>query len=184
MLNLRDFDRTVFFSVAVPAIPCIIAGAVLYGRMPPAAIAVLLGCVILVSIPLRRWAKAQEIRTTRPALHAAGAVYGGLSGAAIGPGMLLVPFMLGYGLSKEAFVATLAAIALATNVTRVSVFGGTDLLGGGFLLLGVLVGLVTIPGNWIGRSVLRRMTNESHSGYIDALAVIGALNFFWLAYRV
>ena len=183
LLNVRDFDRTVFFSIAIPALPCIIAGALIYGRMPASAIAVLLGCVILAAIPLRRWAKAREIRTTRPALHAAGAVYGGLSGASIGPGMLLVPFMLGYGLSKEAFVATLAAIALATNVTRVSVFGGTDLLGGGFLLLGVLVGLVTIPGNWIGRSVLRRMTNESHSGYIDVLAVIGALNFFWLAYR-
>lgn len=183
LLNLRDFDGTVFLSIAVPAVPCIIAGALLYGQLPAAAIAVLLGCVILASIPLRRWAKTREIQTSRPALHAAGAVYGGLSGAAIGPGMLLVPFMLGYGLSKEAFVATLAAIALATNITRVGVFGGTDLLDGRFLLLGVLVGLVTIPGNWIGRRVLRRMTNESHSGYIDVLTVIGAVNFFWLAYR-
>ena len=97
--------------------------------------------------------------------------------------MLLVPFMLGYGLSKEAFVATLAVIALATNITRVSVFGGTELLGGSFLLLGLLVGLVTIPGNWIGRSVLRRMTNEGHGGFVDVLTVLGALNFFWLAYR-
>ena len=183
LLNFRDFDRTVFFSIAVPALPCIVVGAVLYGRMPAAAVAVLLGCVILASIPLRRWARARAIRTNRPALHAAGAVYGGLSGASIGPGMLLVPFMMGYGLSKEAFVATLAAIALATNITRVGVFGGTALLDSHFLLLGVLVGLVTIPGNWIGRSVLRRMTSESHSGYIDVLTVVGALNFFWLAYR-
>ncbi len=183
LLNMRDFDRAVFFAIALPAAPCIIVVAILYGRMSSAAIAVVLGVVILASIPLRRWAQTHEMRTTRPALHAAGAVYGGLSGAAIGPGMLLVPFMLGYGLSKEAFVATLAVIALATNITRVSVFGGTELLGGSFLLLGLLVGLVTIPGNWIGRSVLRRMTNERHGGFVDVLTVLGALNFFWLAYR-
>ncbi len=183
LLNLRDFDTTVFFSIAIPAVPCIVAGAMLYGQLPASAIALLLGCVILTSIPLRRWARARAVQTSRPVLHAAGAVYGGLSGASIGPGMLLAPFMLGYGLSKEAFVATLAAIALATNVTRVSVFGGTELLDGRFLLLGVLVGLVTIPGNWIGRSLLRQMTNERHSGYIDVLTVIGALNFFWLALR-
>ncbi len=183
LLNLRDFDRGVFLAIALPAVPCIVAGAILYGRLPAAAIGVLLGCIILASIPLRHWARARAIKTSRPALHAAGAVYGGLSGASVGPGMLLVPFMLGYGLTKEAFVATLAVIALTTNITRVSVFGGTDLLDAQFLLLGVLVGLVTIPGNWIGRAILRRLTNAGHSGFIDALTVVGALNFFWLAYR-
>ncbi len=184
LLNVRDFDRPAYLSIAIPAVPCIVAGALFYARLPSAAIAVLLGCVILVSIPLRRWAKAREIKAGRLTLHAAGSVYGGLSGVSIGPGMLLVPFMLGYGLTKEAFVATLAAVALTTNVTRVTVFGTTDLLGGSYLMLGILVGLVTIPGNWIGRSILRRMTNDCHGVLVDILTVLGALNFFWLAYRI
>ncbi|WP_282606138.1 sulfite exporter TauE/SafE family protein [Pelagibius sp. Alg239-R121] len=183
LMNMRDFDRSVYFSVAVPAIPCIVAGALIYGRLQPTAIAILLGCVILSSIPIRRWAKSREIKAGKPTLYAAGAVYGGLSGTSIGPGMLLIPFMLGYGLRKEAFVATLAVIALTTNVTRVSVFGGLELLDARYLTLGVLIGLVTIPGNWIGRSILRRMTNEGHGTLVDILTVIGALNFFWLAYR-
>lgn len=180
-LNFRYFDRTVYFSIAVPAIPCIIGGALVYGFLPTTAIAGLLGTVILVSVPLRHWARSLKIRANKPALHTAGAVYGGLSGASIGPGMLLVPFMLGYGLTREAFVATLAAVALTTNITRVTVFGGTDLLNGGYLALGILVGLFTIPGNWIGRSILRRITNERHGYVVDFLAVLGALNFFWLA---
>ncbi len=183
LLNMRDFDRSAYFAIALPAVPCIIAGALIYGRLEATAIAVLLGCVILSSIPIRRWAKAREISAGKPTLHAAGAVYGGLSGTSIGPGMLLIPFMLGYGLRKEAFVATLAVIALTTNVTRVSVFGGMELLDARYLLLGVLIGLVTIPGNWIGRSFLRRMTNDGHGTLVDILTVIGALNFFWLAYR-
>ena len=184
LFNMRDFDRSAYFAIALPAVPCIVAGALIYGRLEATAIAVLLGCVILSSIPIRRWAKARKITAGKPTLHAAGAVYGGLSGTSIGPGMLLIPFMLGYGLRKEAFVATLAVIALTTNVTRVSVFGGMELLDARYLVLGVLIGLVTIPGNWIGRSFLRRMTNDGHGTLVDILTVIGALNFFWLAYRV
>ena len=181
LLNIGDFHRGAFLLVSIPALPCIIVGALIYGKMSSTLIAVLLGIVILLSIPLRRWMKSHEIITSKTALGTVGAVYGSLSGISIGPGMLLIPFMLGYGLNRHAFVATLAAIALMTNITRVSIFGATDLLDGRFVLLGILIGLLTIPGNWIGRSILGKLTNNSHTSLVDLLTVIGALNFFWLA---
>lgn len=163
--------------------PCVIAAALLYGRLSAQVISIGLGVVVLASIPVRRWAKTRKVKAGPITLGSVGAVYGGLSGVSIGPGMLLVPFMLGYGLSRESFVATLATIALVTNITRVSVFGSTSLLNEQYILLGIIVGLVTIPGNWIGRSVLRKITNEGHSSFVDILTVIGAFNFFWLALR-
>ena len=183
LLNLGDFHMRAFWLVSVPAVPLIAFMASIYGKMSSSLIALVLGCVILASIPLRRWAKSRQIQTSAPALAGIGGVYGALSGVSIGPGMLLVPFLLGFGLTKEQFVATLAVIALLTNVTRVSVFGATDLLSFDFMLIGLLCGLMTIPGNWIGRTVLRRMTTESHSGLVDVLTILGALNFFWLSLR-
>ncbi len=183
LLNIKDFDRAAFFAVVVPAVPFIVAAALLYGRMSSSLVAVLLGALVLLSIPLRRWARSRKIKASRGTLSGAGAVYGFLSGISVGPGMLLIPFMLGYGLAKEAFVATLAAIALVTNITRLSVFGSTDLLDTRYLILGIVIGLLTIPGNWIGRTVLRKMTNQNHTLIVDILTVIGALNFFWLALR-
>ncbi|MEP1442387.1 MAG: sulfite exporter TauE/SafE family protein [Hyphomicrobiales bacterium] len=181
LLNAKDFEKSAFFAVSIPALPCIIIMALVYGRMSSSLIALILGCVILISIPLRRWAKAREIKTSRTMLSSVSVVYGTLSGVSIGPGMLLVPFMLGYGLRKEQFVATLAVIALLTNITRVGVFGSTNLLSSEFILIGILCGLITIPGNWIGRTFLRRMTNDNHAGLVDVLTVLGALNFFWLS---
>ncbi|MDP2620941.1 MAG: sulfite exporter TauE/SafE family protein [Hyphomicrobiales bacterium] len=183
LLNVKEFNRAAYLAVTLPAIPCIIAGALVYGRLTSAVIAILLAAVILVSIPIRRWAQSRAIKANAATLGGIGAVYGGLSGATIGPGLLLIPFLLGYGLSKGAFVATLAVIALTTNVVRLTVFGGTRLLEPHLILLGVLVGLLTIPGNWIGRSFLRRMSLEFHVGLVDILTVIGALNFVWLAYK-
>ena len=182
-LNRHDFNKEAFLTVASIAIPCVVAVAWLYGKMSSNLIALLLGVVVLSSIPLRRWADARRIKTNRPTLMGAAAVYGVVSGASIGGGMLLVPFLLGYGLTKEAFVATLASIAFLTNVTRVGVFGTTNLLDGQFLLLGIYVGLLTIPGNMIGRSILRRLTNDRHALIVEIFTIIGALNFFWMALR-
>lgn len=183
VFNLKEFDKTAFLAICLPAIPCIIIGAIIYGRMSSSLIALVLAIVILVSIPIRRWAKSRKLKASRNTLSAIGVVYGGLSGVSLGPGMLLVPFMLGYGLTKEAFVGTLAAIAVITNLTRLSVYGMSDLLTWEYVQLGILIGLATIPGNFLGRSVLKRMTNENHAGFVDVLTILGALNFFWLAFR-
>jgi len=181
--NIGQLDKQAFVRIVIPAVPCIIAAALLYGRLSNATIAILLGTVVMASIPLRRWAKSSKFRTTNPILLFTAIIYGGVSGVSIGPGMLLMPVLLGLGLNRQAFVATLAAIALVTNIVRASVYGVSDLLNSQTLLLGVLVGLATIPGTWIGRGVLKRMTDERHVVLVEWLMVIGGLNFFWLAYR-
>ena len=182
-LNARDFDRTAFLTVVIPAMPCVVLTAILYGKLSSAAIAIVLGAIVLISIPMRRWAKKRQIKAGKPALASAGAVYGAMAGTSVGPGMLLIPFLLGFGLAKEAFVATMAAIALSSNITRLAVFGNTTMLDSRFILLGIVVGLITIPGNWIGRNYLRKMTNKNHSDLVDVLTIIGAANFFWLAFN-
>ncbi|MFK7902248.1 MAG: TSUP family transporter [Nitratireductor sp.] len=182
-LNSAHFDKKAFFSVIKTAVPCIILAALFYGRLSSFSIALILGFVILMSIPLRRWAKKQEIKASSKTLSSVGTVYGALSGVSVGPGLLLAPFLLGHGLSRQAFVVTLAAIALITNITRLSVFGFDNLLSTNYIILGVLIGVFTIPGNWIGRSYLRKMSNENHSSFVDVLTVLGAMNMFWVAFK-
>ena len=182
-LNRQDFDKTAFLLIALPATPCIIAVAFIYGRLSSSLIAAILGCVILLSIPLRRWAQSRRVKTSKLSLSSIAAIYGGLSGVSIGPGMLLAPFMMGYGLTKEAFVATLAAVALLTNITRTSVYGASHLLSLDYVILGLLVGIITIPGNWIGRIMLKKMTSRRHAALVDILTIIGAINFFWLSIK-
>jgi len=153
----------------------------LYGVMPVCLIALLLGVVILASIPLRHWARSREIKAGPRLLNVVGGIYGVLAGGSVGSAMLLSPFMLGYGLNKEAFVATMAAIALSTNLTKIAVFGGTRLLDSQYLMLGLLVGLVMIPGNWVGRHILFRMQSGTHGRLVDLFALVGGVNFLYLA---
>ncbi|WP_227272280.1 sulfite exporter TauE/SafE family protein [Roseobacter weihaiensis] len=168
-------------AVMTTTIPGVVIAATIYVLLNATVIAIILGATILGSVPLRHWAARREIRAGRGALMGAGSVYGLASGASIGAGMLLIPFLTGYGLNRREFVGTLAAIALTMNITRTSVYGSADLLSDGWFALGVLCGLATLPGNWIGQKLLRGMGDARHQTAIDVLTIFGGLNFFRIA---
>ena len=179
-VNRGDFHSEVFFRIALPALPMVVVGGLTYAQLEANAIALLLGSVVLISIPLRRWAKSKSVKTSPLTLSCIGGVFGFLAGSAVGPGMLLIPFMLGYGLSRTSFVATMAVIATLTNATRVVTYGSVGLMTQEIILVGLLAGAATLPGNIIGRRFLRGMNNNSHSILVDIMTVIGGINFIWI----
>lgn len=180
-LNRDALNWSAYRWVMATTLPGLILAALVYAALDASVIALILGSTILASVPLRHWAARRSIVAGPRALMGAGGVYGVISGASVGAGMLLIPFLMGYGLSRREFVGTLAMIALTMNATRSVIYGSADLLGNGWLALGVLCGLATLPGNWIGQKMLRGMGESRHRIAIDALTIFGALNFFRLA---
>ena len=179
-VNRVDFHSEVFFRITLPALPMVVVGGLTYAQLEANAIALLLSSVVLISIPLRRWAKSKSVKTSPLTLSCIGGVFGFLAGSAVGPGMLLIPFMLGYGLSRTSFVATMAVIATLTNATRVVTYGSVGLMTQEIILVGLLAGVATLPGNIIGRRFLRGMNNNSHGILVDIMTVIGGINFIWI----
>lgn len=181
LMNMVHINYKAFAVIMVAATPFIVLTALIYTILPVRILAGILAVIVFTSIPIRHWAKARNIKAGYGALAAIGAIYGFFAGASIGAVALLSPFLLGFGLVTEAFVATMAIISMSTNVVRIGVFGGADVLTSQYALLGLLVGLIMVPGNWIGRAILRRMTVTLHGYLVDGLAVLGALNFVYLA---
>ena len=95
--------------------------------------------------------------------------------------MILIPFMLCYWLTPVNFVATLAVIATFTNVARVISYSSLGLIDQNLLIIGILAGLATIPGNIVGRYFLKRAQTKSHGIWVDVLTFGGGLNFLWKA---
>lgn len=180
VINKRDFHRGVYLLIVLPAVPALVVSTNIYASLSAAWISGILGVVVLISIPYRHWAARKQIKTRKGALVAAGFLHGSLTGVSIGPGMLLVPLMLGYGLNKEAFVATFAALALTVNITRVVSFGAIGQLPWDFMVLGFLMGVLTIPGNLLGRQSLRKMGSSRHSFWVDILTLMAGGNFLWI----
>ena len=181
VMYARDTDWAIAGRVLLFGCPTIIIGALVFGRISPAAIAIVFAAFLTVSIPVKHWARHHDIRTGPGLLAGASALWGMLAGNVIGPGFFLAPFLLGTGMNRLTFVGTLATVTLAMNVLKSLVFGATSLVNHDVLFLGVAIGLITIPGNWLGRSVLRRMKDADHRVTIDVLTVLMILNFAYLA---
>jgi uncharacterized membrane protein YfcA len=181
ILYARDTDWQIARRVLLFGSPTIIIGAVIFGMISPATIAVVFAAFLTISIPVKHWARYHDIRTGPVLLSTASATWGMLAGNVIGPGFFLAPFLLGTGMNRLTFVGTLATVTLVMNVLKSLVFGATDLMGWDVFTLGVVIGLITIPGNWLGRSILKRMKDADHRAAIDLLTILMIVNFVYLA---
>ena len=97
--------------------------------------------------------------------------------ASFGVGMILGPFLLGAGVAGEALVATVAVNGVLLNLIKTVTFGLSPLLTFELTLIGVGLGLCTIPGHVLGRFVLQRTPVRVHTLFLEAFMLAGALYF-------
>lgn len=173
----RDIDWRIAGLVLAAALPGCVIGALVYARLDERAIALTLGLFMLCVVLLRRLkpAEAARLRPGWIALLSFG--FGLVSGGTIGGGILVLPILASAGLAGAALVATDAVIGLALHAAKTAVFGGASVLTGELALLGLVVGIMTIPGAWAARWLLRRIPLKVHAGIIDAVIAIGGVGF-------
>jgi len=181
IMYFRDTDWKITFRVLLFGGPTIIVGALIFSAISPRTIAIIFAAFLFASFPIKYWARKNQIKTGPRLLAGASVIWGMLAGNVIGPAFFLAPFLLGTGMNRMAFVGTLASITLVMNVLKLTVFGATDLIDYELLSLGVLIGVMTIPGNWVGRSILRTMQDSDHRLIIDFLTILMIANFVYLA---
>lgn len=159
------------------ALPFIIAGVVFYVELSERTVALFLGAMLVITLPLRRVLKGMSIRLPRSGLAVVAMPYGFLSGASFGVGLILGPFLLGAGLAGETLVATVAVNGFLLNLLKAIAFGLSPLLTTSTLMVGIGLGLCTIPGHYIGRMILRRTPIRIHTLFLEAFMLIGAAYF-------
>lgn len=167
--------------IAGVAVPMSAIGALVYVRLEGTVVQVLLGAMLIMSIPIRRWIEDQKIRPSTPQIVAVSGLFGFLSSVIVGAGMLVIPMLMGLGLTGPALLATDGMIAVLVNVAKVILFGTLDALSLQLFLLAVAMGFCTIPGTWAGAWIVRRTSITIHTAFIEALIVVGGGSLIWSA---
>ena len=180
-LYAKETDWSIAKRVLLFGCPTIVVGALVFSRISATAIAIVFAGFLTLSFPIKYWARRHDIRTGPKLLAVASGIWGMLAGNVIGPGFFLAPFLLGTGMNRLTFVGTLATVTLVMNILKAVVFGATDLIDTEAFMLGAGIGLITIPGNWLGRNVLKRLDDSDHRMAIDVLTVLMIFNFIYLA---
>ncbi len=179
-LYLQNIDWHSARIVLIFGMPMVAVGTLIFTYLHPAVVSALMALILIVSFPVKAYAKHNQLKTSNRMLSVAGSIWGLIAGNVIGPGFFLAPFLLGTGMNRMTYVGTLACIVFCMNIVKLMVFGVVDVMTWSVLLLGIAIGLVTIPANWLGRAFLRRMNDDHHLKIIEIMTMIIILNFLWL----
>lgn len=171
-------------TLVVPILPGVVLGTFIYDLLPSAGVAALVGCLLLLSVPMRRSLKGRPLNLPPSGLAIVGFCFGTLTGASPGAGVVLVSILLGLGLPATTIIATDAAIGVIINIVKALMFDRFELLDYRGILVGSLIGLVMIPGAYLARSLARRLSGRTHIRIIEFLIVVIGLYFLWQAVTV
>ena len=172
-----------YLAVFTAALPFIVLSAYVYVSLPVGVVALVLGIFLLASIPLHRTLKKKEVKVGLKGLALAGIPYGIVSGSTFGAAVMLAPFLIGAGLAGETMIGTIAILGFSLNVTKTVVFGMSPLLTSELLTMGILVGLCTMPGAYIGRWLVRNTSVRVHAQFMEIFIACGGVLFLYEAYQ-
>ena len=170
----RDhLDRRAFAVVAIAAVPGCIIGAYGYSQLTGPGAGALIGAFLIVMVPLRRLARRLDFRLSEPGMAVAGAGYGVLVGSTAGSGILLLSIFMAAGLAGPAELATDCAVTLVTSIVKTGVFQAAGSLSPANWAMALLIGVVTTPGAFIARWLVRRFSATLHTQILEAAILIG-----------
>jgi uncharacterized membrane protein YfcA len=158
-------------------------GAYGYTRLTNAGAALVIGTMLISSVPLRRLAKRREVRIGDSGLAASAVGYGVVVGGTSGSGVILLSLLMAAGLEGAAVIATDAVISVATSVIKISVFGLAGVVTAQVLAFALLIGIIAIPGAFLARAFVERMPVHIHTAILDAAVVTGGVVMISTALR-
>jgi len=150
-------------------------GAYGYTRLTSAGAAVVIGSMLILSVPLRRLLKRHDVRIGNSGLAAGAIGYGVLVGGTSGSGVILLSLLMAVGLEGAAVIATDAVVSLVTSVIKISVFGMAGVVSPQVLAFAVLIGVVALPGAFLARRFVERMPVHIHTAILDVAVMIGGV---------
>ena len=179
----RYIDRRRALIVAAAAALTTALGAYGYTRLTNAGAALVIGTMLISSVPLRRLARRREVRIGDSGLAASAVGYGVVVGGTSGSGVILLSLLMAAGLEGAAVIATDAVISVATSVIKISVFGLSGVVTAQVLAFALLIGIIAIPGAFLARAFVERMPVHIHTAILDAAVITGGVVMISTALR-
>ena len=156
--------------VLVAAIPTCAFGAWGYTRLMGRGALLVIGTMMVASVPLRRVLRRRGVR---PGLAAAAVGWGGVVGGTTGAGAMLLALLMAAGLEGAAVIATDAAISIVIGLVKVGVFGIAGAVTAQVIAVAVLIGLVAFPGAFVAKALVKRLPLSVHTAILDAVVMGG-----------
>jgi uncharacterized membrane protein YfcA len=170
---LRYADRRRALIVIAAAALTTALGAYGYTKLGNAGAALVIGSMLILSVPLRRLLRRRAVKIGDTGLAAGAVGYGVLVGGTSGSGVILLSLLMAAGLEGAAVIATDAVISVVTSVIKISVFGLAGVVTAQVIAFALLIGAISFPGTFLAKAFVERMPVHIHAAILDAAVITG-----------
>lgn len=170
--------------VLAAAVPTCILGAWGYTKLTSAGAAIVIGGMLILSVPLRRLLKHRGVTVGDRGLALGSLGYGALVGGTAGSGVILLSLLMAAGIQGAGVIATDAAISIVISLVKISVFGMAGVLTPQVIAFALLIGIVALPGAFLARAFVARMPLHVHSAILDVVVLLGGVVMVAAAWRL
>ena len=176
-----DWRRTLI--VLAAAVPTCVLGAWGYTKLSSAGAALVIGSMLILSVPLRRLMRHHGVKIGDGGLALGSFGYGLVVGGTAGSGVILLSLLMAAGVEGAGVIATDAAISIVIGIVKILVFGIAGAITAQVIAFALLTGLVALPGAFLAKTFVERMPLHVHTAILDAVVLLGGVFLVWGAFR-
>jgi uncharacterized membrane protein YfcA len=169
--RLVDWRRALI--VLAASAPTCALGAWGYSKLSGRGALIVIGGMLITTVPLRRLMKRRGLALTDRWLAAASFAWGPLAGGTVGAGILLLSLLMSAGLEGAAVVATDAAVSIGIGLVKFATFGLAGAVTAQVVAVALLIGCVAFPGAFFAKALVERLPVHLHTALLDAIVIGG-----------
>jgi uncharacterized membrane protein YfcA len=168
-------DRRRALIVLVAAVPTCALGAWGYTMLTGKGAAIVIGGMLMASVPLRRLMRRRGLALSTRGLAAASFGWGPLAGGTVGAGIILLSLLMAAGLEGAAVVATDAVVSIGIGLTKFATFGLAGAIDAKVIAIALLIGGVAFPGAFLAKTLVGHLPLHLHAAILDAVVIAGGI---------
>jgi uncharacterized membrane protein YfcA len=168
-------DRRRALIVLIAAVPTCALGAWGYTRLSGTGALIVIGTMLMASVPLRRLLRRRGIKLTDRSLAATAFAWGPLAGGTVGAGIILLSLLMAAGLEGAAVVATDAVISIGIGIAKFATFGLAGAVTMQVIAVALLIGGIALPGAFLAKALVERLPVHLHTVLLDAIVAGGGV---------
>jgi uncharacterized membrane protein YfcA len=168
--------------VLVAAVPTCALGAWGYTLLTGRGAALVIGAMLIASVPLRRLMRRRGLALSSRGLAAASFGWGPLAGGTVGAGIILLSLLMAAGLEGAAVVATDAVISIGIGLTKLVTFGLAGAVDATVIAIALLIGCVAFPGAFLAKAMIGNLPLHLHAAILDAVVIGGGVVMIVVAF--
>jgi uncharacterized membrane protein YfcA len=169
--HLIDWTRGAI--VIAAALLTTMLGAWGYTMLTGKGAMLVIGSMMVLSVPLRRLSRRHGLTLSNGGLGIASFFWGVVVGGTSGAGIILLSMLMAVGLDGAAVIASDAAISVIIGIVKISVFGVFGAVSAKVVAVALLIGCVAFPGAFLAKAIVDRLPLHVHTAILDAVVICG-----------